>query len=108
MFDVMGKPKAITELDGNEAAAIAKFEVHGELQGTGESRKAVGLTMKIKFTDRLTALALLGKACHYYADRQELTGADGHPLPPLTGLTIEFVEAPPRRSAPEGYQPQET
>jgi len=36
-FDAHGKPKPITELEENEAAAIAGFEVHAELKGTGES-----------------------------------------------------------------------
>jgi phage terminase small subunit len=74
MFDATGKPKPITELDENEAAAIAGFEVHGELEGTDGSRKAV--TVKFKFLNRIDALALIGKACHWYAGEQEQTGAD--------------------------------
>jgi hypothetical protein len=61
-------------LDENEAAAIAGFEVHGELEGTDGSRKAV--TVKFKFLNRIDALALIGKACHWYAGEQEQTGAD--------------------------------
>ena len=37
----------------------------------------MGRTKKFKFIDRLSALALMGKACHWYADRQEQTGTDG-------------------------------
>jgi phage terminase small subunit len=55
MFDAMGNPKEITELD----------------------EKAVGYTKKFRLIDRLRALELLGKACHWYADRQEQTGPDG-------------------------------
>ena len=54
-------------------------------------------TLKFKFMDRLSALALMGKACHWYADRQELTGRDGQPLQPLTGIKVEFVGAAPKR-----------
>jgi len=47
--------------------------------------------MKVKFIDRATALALMGKACHWYADRQEQTGSDGGPVP--QNLTVSFVNA---------------
>lgn len=56
----MGSPKPITELDENEAAAIAELKLM-ENSKAGESWKAVGFTVKFKFTDRLTAFALLGK-----------------------------------------------
>ena len=46
--------------------------------------------MKFKFIDRLSALALMGKACHWYADRQEETGPDGGPIP--QNITVNFVE----------------
>jgi hypothetical protein len=77
MFDEHGHPKDITELDDTEAAAIRGFELYEDFQGTGESRKLVGYTKKFKFTDRLRALELYGKACGYYDNRQELSGPDG-------------------------------
>jgi hypothetical protein len=52
---------------------------------------AVGVTKKFKLVDPLRALELIGKACHYYADRQEQTGPDGGPIP--QNLTVQFVEA---------------
>ena len=55
MFDETGKLKSITELEENEAAAIAGHEFHGEMQGSDGPRKAV--TVKFKFLDRLTAPA---------------------------------------------------
>jgi phage terminase small subunit len=96
MFDAQGRPKKITELDESEAAAIAALEVSEKLQGQDQTQK-LKRTYKLKFMDRLNALALMGKACHWYADRLELTGRDGRPLPPLTGITVEFVEASPKR-----------
>ena len=92
MFDAMGTLKHITELDENERAAVAGFEFSEHFEGQGESRKAVGRTKKFKFMDRLSALALLGKACHYYADRQEQTGSDGGSIP--QNLSVRFVDAP--------------
>lgn len=59
----------------------------------------MGRTMKFKFTDRLSALALIGKACHWYADRQEQTGPDGGPI--AKNVTVTFVE--PSMSPEEAY-----
>jgi phage terminase small subunit len=62
MFDAHGKPKPITDLEENEAAAIEGYEIHAEFPVPDGCRK--GFTVKIKFANRLSALALLGKACH--------------------------------------------
>jgi hypothetical protein len=75
-----GQAENITELDENERAAVVGFEFYEHFEGKGESRKAVGRTKKFKFIDRLSVLALLGKACHYYADRLEQTGPHGGPI----------------------------
>ena len=98
MFDVHGKPTPMTELDENEAAAIEQYELHAELPTTDGSRKA--FTVKVKYSDRLSALALLGKACHWYADRQEQSGPDGGPVP--KSIILEFVR-PPSTSPEEAY-----
>ena len=50
MFDANGKPKAITELEENEAAAIAGFEVHGEtirVTMIGERQSKYALRIKL-------------------------------------------------------------
>jgi len=49
-------------------------------------------TRKFKLIDRLSALALMGNACSWYAERQEQTGPDGGPIP--QNLTVKFVDAP--------------
>jgi len=90
MFDAMGKPKKLTELGDNEAAAIAVFEVSETVQGQDRTQ-TLKRTYKLKFVDRLHALALIGKACHYFADRQEQTGSEGGPIP--QNLTVQFVDA---------------
>jgi hypothetical protein len=77
LFDATGKLKPISDLEENEAVAIAAFEVHGEIQDTDGSRKAV--TVKFRFLSRIDALALLGKAYHWYADCREMPGYDGAP-----------------------------
>ena len=57
-------------------------------------------TYKVKFMDRLSALALMGKACHFYADQQEQIGTDGGQAP--QNITVQFVEA--SLSPAEAYQ----
>jgi hypothetical protein len=99
IFDAQGKPRPITELEDNEAAAIEQYELHAEVPLPDGSRKA--FTVKIKFSDRLSALALLGKACHWYADRPEETGrVDGGPI--QKEIVVRFVK--PSMSPEEGYR----
>ena len=104
----LGNLKNIAEFDENERSAVAGFEFYKHFECKGESRKAVGCTKKFKFIDPLTALALMGKACHWYADRQEQTGPDGGPI--TNNVTVTFVEpsiSPEEayRRMVQGYQP---
>ena len=89
MFDAMGRPKKITELDESEAAAIAALEVSEKLQGQDHIQMLKRI-YKLKFMDRLSAFALLGKACDYYAERQEQTGPDGGQI--KKNITVSFVD----------------
>ncbi len=99
MFDATGKLKPITELDENEAAAIAGFQMRGKIEGKEESRKAV--TIEIRFINRIEALTLIGKACHWYADRREETGGlDGGPIHKT--IVVNFVK--PAMSHEEAYR----
>lgn len=91
MFDAMGNPKEISDLDDTEAAAIEGFEFIEDFIGKkDEQRTAVGYTKKFKLNSRIRALELMGKAQKFYAERQEWTGADGGPIK----VQVEFVEAP--------------
>ena len=58
------------ELLEHEAAAIAVFEVSETVQDQDHTQR-LKRTYILRFLDRLKAFALLGKACHYYADRRE-------------------------------------
>ena len=88
MFDLLGRPKKLIELGDNEAAAIAVFEVSETVQGQAHTQTLKRI-YKLRFLDRLKAFALLGKACHWYADRLEQTGPDGGPIP--QNITVSFV-----------------
>ena len=87
----------ICHLADCEAAAITSFQLTERFQAQDETKKLVQQMCKFRFMDRLTALALLGKACHCYADRRELTGPDGRPVEALSGIKVEFVDASPAR-----------
>ncbi len=88
IFDSHGNPKEVTELDENEAAAIAAFECCEDFAGKGEERRACGYTRRFKMADKLKALELYGKAMGYFVERQELTRKSG---PPIV-LTVNFVD----------------
>ena len=72
------------------------FEFVENFAGPKDGRVAVGVTKKFKLTPRIRYLELLGKAEHFYAERQELIGEDGQPLQPLTGIEVKFIEASPK------------
>lgn len=93
MFDSHGNPLEITELQDNEASAITDFEFYEDFTGKGDSRKAAGYTRRFKLADRLRALELYGKAQCYYAEKMELTGADGAPIETANTIRVEFVGA---------------
>lgn len=95
LFDSHGNPLEITELGDNEASAIAGFEF---FTGKGEERKPCGYTRKFKLADRLRALELYGRAQCYYAEKMELTGAEGSPLAMDNRIVVEFVSAEKRSS----------
>jgi len=101
MFDARGRPKKLIELGDNEAAVIAVFEVSEKLLGHDHTKK-LKRTYKLKFVDGLGAFALLAKACHYYADRQEQTGPDDGAV--SQNLTVKFVDA--SLSPEEAYRPR--
>lgn len=96
MFDVHGNPIEITELGPNEAAAVAAFEVCEDFSGTGDARKTIGYTRRVKMADKLKALELYGKAMAYSAEREA-----GDVAPPLA-VTVNFVEPRPSAEAGDG------
>jgi phage terminase small subunit len=92
MFDIHGNPIEITELGPNEAAAVAAFEVCEDFSGSGEARKTVGYTRRVKMADKLKALEMYGKAMAYSTEREAGVAAAA----PLA-VTVNFVD--PRPSA---------
>ena len=61
-----------------------------ELMQQSERLDATASGTYHEFTDRISALALIGKACHWCADRPEQTGPDGGPI--QKSITTSFVD----------------
>jgi len=55
-FHADGRPKAITELDDDSAAALAGMEITEVWEGAGENRIQTGVTKKSKLADKNAAL----------------------------------------------------
>ena len=71
LFDDDGKPKNITELDDDTAAALAGLDVQEEWEGFGEDRVFVGYTKKYKLADKKGALDSMAKYLGMFVDKVE-------------------------------------
>jgi phage terminase small subunit len=74
LFHDDGKPKDITELDDDTAAALAGLDVQEVYEGSGEDRKFVGYTKKYKLTDKRAALDSMARYLGMFTDKVELQG----------------------------------
>lgn len=63
-----GSLKPLHELDDDTAASIASIETLEQYEGTGENRKLVGYTKKLKLWDKNSALDKLCRRFGLYAD----------------------------------------
>jgi phage terminase small subunit len=70
--------KASEELNDDQAAAIAEVS---------QTITPAGGTIRVKLSDKLTALEKLGKALGLFKDRHEHSGKDGVPLGPILNVT---------------------
>lgn len=87
-FDEAGNLKPIHELDDATAAAIASLEVDDLFDGAGQDRRHVGVTRKIKLTDKKGALDSLGKYLGMFVDR-----SDVRIRKPITEMTDDELNA---------------
>jgi phage terminase small subunit len=70
-----------SEWDDDTAAAIAGIDTDELFEGVGRDREQIGVTKKVKLSDKRAALDSLVKLMGYAApSRTELTGADGKDL----------------------------
>jgi len=76
-FDEQGNLKPIKDLPEDVARAIASIESFEEYSGRGDKREPVGFTRKIKLSDKIRALELLGKYLKMFTDKVEHTTPEG-------------------------------
>jgi phage terminase small subunit len=88
-FHPDGRPKEITELDDDTAAALAGMEVVENWEGSGADKRIVGVTKKYKLADKNAALEKAMKHLGQY----EKDNAQKHPLQELGAEALQrFLE----------------
>lgn len=81
------------EWDDDTAAAIAGIDTDELFDGVGREREQIGVTKKVKLSDKRAALDSLVKLMGYAAPtRTELTGAGGKDLVPIQFLLPPLPE----------------
>ena len=77
-----GSLKPLQDMDEETRRAIAALDVLEEFEGKGEDREMVGYTKKIKFTDKLRALEMIGRHLRMFPISADITAqsGDGQPL----------------------------
>ena len=74
-FNKDGSPKDITSLDDETAAGVTGFDVVELFDGSqGDQKHVIGLTKKIKMSDRIRALELLGIHQAAFTDKVQHSG----------------------------------
>lgn len=69
LYNADGSLKLPHELDDEAAAALASLEVVEEYRGRGRQRRVAGFTRKVRFWNKVEALALLAKHLGLTPDR---------------------------------------
>lgn len=67
------------EMPEDVQSALSQMETDEIFVGKGDSRKKIGETKKIKLSDKVRALEMLGKHFKLFTEIQEITGKDGGP-----------------------------
>lgn len=91
-FNDDGSMKDIHSLDDNSAAAISAVEVLEEFSGTGEKRKLIGYTKKLKLWDKKGSLDSIGKYLGMFKEIMEHQGKNGGPIQTETKHTVVFKD----------------
>lgn len=91
LVDNTGKPKPLSELDDDTAAALVGLDV----VNFGNKDSGIGEVLKFKLADKKGALELAAKYLKLLTDKVEVTGKDGDPLNPAldneTARRVAFI-----------------
>ncbi len=91
LFNDDGTLKDIKELDPDLSAAISSIEVYEEYVGTGNKRKFIGYTKKIKFWDKKGSLDSIGKYLGMFKELHEHTGKNGGPIETINKIDVSSL-----------------
>lgn len=93
------------EWDDDTAAAIAGIDTDELYDGYGKDREQIGVTKKVKLSDKRAALDSLVKLMGYAAPtRTELTGADGKSI--VTETHVKIIRDKAIGITPGDFTPQ--
>jgi phage terminase small subunit len=76
LLNADGSPKPINELDDDTAAVLAGMDISEEYEGSGEGRKFIGYTKKVKVSDKVAALGLAMRHLGMLKDKLEVKNID--------------------------------
>lgn len=80
LYDENGYLLSVNDIDDDSAGAIASIESEQLYEFEDGEKKPIGLTKKIRFTDKVRALDSLAKHLGMFIDKTEITGKDGGPV----------------------------
>lgn len=72
LYTEAGSLKNIQDIDDESIAMLAGIEVFEEYEGYGADRERIGDTKKVKLTDKLKALELLGRHLGIFNDKIDI------------------------------------
>lgn len=72
LLNADGSPRPINELDDDTAAVLAGMDISEEYEGSGEDRRFVGYTKKVKLADKVGALNLAMRHLGMLTDKLEV------------------------------------
>ena len=72
LLNADGSPRHINELDDDTAAVLAGMDILEEYEGSGEDRRFVGYTKKVKLADKVGALSLAMRHLGMLTDKLEV------------------------------------
>lgn len=92
LFDDNCKPKDITMLDDDTAAALASVDIYEEFDYNGDEKELSGYTKKYKWADKLRALEILGKHLGMFTDKVHIEGSVDTGADKLANILAQLKE----------------
>lgn len=74
LLNADGSPKPVNELDDDTAAVLSGMDISEEFEGSGEDRRFIGYTKKVKVSDKVAALGLAMRHLGMLNDKLQLGG----------------------------------